>query len=182
MKSPLEDIVTPRLILRLIDINAINSLLEGKNDHAANLLNVDIPLELLDSPSSLNYSKKHMETDTNYHPWSARAIILKEQPQMVGIIRFHSSPGPVDLPSNSQWGVELGYRVFSSYRNKGYATEAVGAIMEWAQVRFGINCFVASVAPGNIPSNRLIASFGFVKVAEVIDDIDGLEYVYLRIT
>ena len=180
MQSALADIATPRLLLRLMGIEAVESILNGSIIAAEDILKVKVPRELLENASSLNYTRTELQKDSSYLPWSVRAIISKEHRQMIGIIRFHSGPKPIDLPGCDGVAVEFGYRVFSKYRNNGYAKESVQSMMDWAQLHFGINRFLASVSPENIISNRLISSFGFVKVAEMIDEIDGIEYVFLR--
>ncbi|HJY12871.1 MAG TPA: GNAT family N-acetyltransferase, partial [Flavobacterium sp.] len=59
-------------------------------------------------------------------------------------------------------------------------TEAAMAVMNWASINFGVENFIASVLPENKDSLKLISRLGFKKVSEVMDDIDGLEYVFLR--
>jgi len=180
MSSALADIVTPRLLLRLMGGDVIAMLLDGKLKEPATLLNAAIPEEILERPSSLKFTQVQLNKDSLYLPWSARAILLKDELKMVGLIRFHSSPDPVELHAYARDAIELGYRIFSAYRNNRYAAEALDAMMNWAQLHFGITSFVASVAPDNIASNRLISSFGFVRVGEAVDETDGIEYIFLR--
>jgi RimJ/RimL family protein N-acetyltransferase len=52
--------------------------------------------------------------------------------------------------------------------------------MDWARTEFGIGQFVVSISPDNAPSLRLTARLGFARVGEEIDEVDGLEYVFLR--
>jgi len=182
MLTPLDDIITPRLMLRLMSSDVIIACLAGELAKAEDQLCATIPNELLNSPSGLIYTQKQLKADAAYLPWSARAIILEETQQMIGLIRFHSCPNPVDLNSYTSGAAELGYRIFTAYRQQKYATEAVDAIMDWAYVQFGVNRFIASVSPENKPSFRLISSFGFVKVDEVMDDLDGIEHVFLRVS
>jgi len=75
--------------------------------------------------------------------------------------------------------VEFGYTIFERYRRHGYATEAVIGLMDWARALFNVRRFVASIAPENLPSLRLVAGLGFTKVGEQVDEIDGLEHVFL---
>lgn len=179
--TPLDDIVTSRLVLRLMDNEIIAACLAGDLATAERLLGVTIPCELLDHPSSLRYGQQQLKADSGYLPWSARAIILPDERLMIGLVRFHSRPDPVYLHPYARGAVEFGYRIFSDYRSRGYATEAVTAVMNWAQSVFGVSSFVASISPENEFSLRLIAKIGFIKVGEVMDDTDGMEYVFLKI-
>jgi ribosomal-protein-alanine N-acetyltransferase len=89
---------------------------------------------------------------------------------MIGHIRFHSRA--VD------GAVEYGYIVFTPWRNRGYATEAAEGVMRWAAEKHGVRRFVASVAPDNGASQRVVAKLGFRKVGQQIDDVDGTEDVF----
>jgi len=51
-------------------------------------------------------------------------------------------------------------------------------MFDWAASAHGIHRFVASVSPTNAPSLQLIARFGFRRMGEHMDDIDGLEYEF----
>jgi len=179
MTSPLSDIITERLVLRLMSAEVISACLDGELNLASQLLGAMIPAELLEHVSTLKYNQEQLKTDKNYVQWSARAIILAKENTMIGIVRFHSSPDPEYLYVYARNAVEVGYRIFSNYRRKGYAKETVKAVLQWANTNFGITSFIASVSPTNVPSLRLIDSFGFVKIDEVMDETDGLEHVFM---
>jgi len=180
MPAPSDDIVTPRLILRLMGRETVDAGLAGDLARAEHLLDAKIPGSLLDHPSSLTHAKARLEADPQYQAWSIRAIILPANRMMVGHIRFHSRPDPDDLHAFARDAVELGYQVFPEYRRRGYAAEASGAAMNWAQATFGIRKFIVSVSPDNLASLALIARFGFARVGQQIDEIDGIEDIYLR--
>ncbi|OWK71657.1 GNAT family N-acetyltransferase [Pedobacter sp. AJM] len=180
MQKPTNDIVTSRLILRLMDKAVISNCLNKNLAEAAHLLKTQIPVELLDYPSSLQYALKQFEADESYLPWAARAIILPEANQMVGLVRFHSQPNPEYLKDYASHAVEFGYQIFKDYRKNGYATEAVIALMDWAKTTFGVVNFIASVSPDNKDSLKLISGLGFKKIGEVMDERDGLEYIFLK--
>jgi [ribosomal protein S5]-alanine N-acetyltransferase len=171
------DIHTPRLTLRLMGRPVIDACIAGDLVGAGEMLGVTISDELLDHPSSLRYTLKQLTADPLYLPWGARAIVLGET--MIGLIRFHSRPGPEYLRQYAPDGVELGYRIFAPYRRQGFVFEAVNALIGWAQSEFDVRYFVASIAPDNIPSLQLAARLGFKKVGETIDETDGPEFIYL---
>jgi RimJ/RimL family protein N-acetyltransferase len=62
---------------------------------------------------------------------------------------------------------------------KGYAREAVSGMINWASEGFCVHRFIASISPENLPSLALVRSLGFIKVDEVMDEIDGMEHVYM---
>ncbi|MND08591.1 hypothetical protein D3C83_313230 [compost metagenome] len=47
--------------------------------------------------------------------------------------------------------------------------------MTWAAKDAGIETFVVSISPSNVPSQAIARRFGFTKVGEHMDEEDGLE-------
>ena len=104
------------------------------------------------------------------HGWYVYAIVLEGR--MIGHIGFHGPPG-----SNARKdpeAVEIGYTVFSDFRRKGYATEAVRALIGWTREQ-GVERIIASIEPDNAPSLALVRRFGFREVGRHWDDEDGEE-------
>lgn len=180
MPSPLDDIVTPRLVLRLMRGAAVDAVLAGDVQRAEALLGVAVPADLLAEPTSLVFAKARLDEDPAYQPWSTRAMILPGERRMVGHIRFHTRPDPDCLHFYARDAVEFGYRVFAEYRRRGYAREAAGAVMDWAGSSFGIRRFIVSISWDNAPSLALAARLGFVRVGQQVDEVDGIEDVFLR--
>ncbi len=172
-----DDIATPRLLLRLMDDAVAEACLDGDLVEAGRRLGAAIPDEMLKDLSGLRFARERLREDPGYRAWSTRAVIL--QGVMVGHVRFHTCPDPPSLHAYARGAVEIGYLIFTRYRRLGYAFEAVGAMMDWAAA-FGVHRFVASVAPDNEASMRLVRRFGFKKVDEVVDPVDGIEHVFLR--
>ena len=180
MTTPVDDIITSRLILPLMHDLAAAACLEGDLARAGRLLDATVPDELLDDLRGLRFDLERLAEDARYLPWSTRAIILSRERTMVGYIRCHTRPDPEHLWPYARDAVEVGYLVFSRFRRRGYAVEALSGVMDWARTSFGIRHFIASVSPGNVASLHLVARCGFAKVGEQIDEVDGIEHVFLR--
>ena len=56
---------------------------------------------------------------------------------------------------------EIGYGISEEYRNKGYAAEAVKAVLEWAFEHPEVTAVEAETAPDNIASKRVLEKCGF---------------------
>ncbi|HEX4861952.1 MAG TPA: GNAT family N-acetyltransferase, partial [Rhizomicrobium sp.] len=56
---------------------------------------------------------------------------------------------------------EIGWGLHPSVHGKGYATEAVKAILAWAEKHFGKVRMVCIIAPENTPSLRVAERTGF---------------------
>jgi [ribosomal protein S5]-alanine N-acetyltransferase len=95
---------------------------------------------------------------------------------MIGHIGFHGPPG-VNGPAKPG-ALEVGYTVFEPFRRQGYASEAVVAILRWAEAEHGVRHFVASVGPWNEPSLALVRRLGFRQTGTQWDDEDGEELVF----
>lgn len=57
--------------------------------------------------------------------------------------------------------VEIGYGILTEYQGRGYATEAVGASVEWALTQPGVNRVEAETDPDNRASQRVLEKCGF---------------------
>ena len=111
-------------------------------------------------------------TDAALGRWLVRGIVLPETRELIGHVGFHGPPGINSL--NAPDAVEVGYTIFPEHRRKGYATEAVIGLLDWARGE-GIHRFVASVGPRNEPSLAIVRRLGFVEVGRHWDDEDGEE-------
>jgi RimJ/RimL family protein N-acetyltransferase len=72
------------------------------------------------------------------------------------------SSGFRGLP-NADGEVEIGYGIHAAHRSRGYATEAVEALVEWALAQEGVRGVVAHCDPANEPSLRVLAKAGFAE-------------------
>jgi [ribosomal protein S5]-alanine N-acetyltransferase len=98
-------------------------------------------------------------------------MVTTAERRMVGRIGFHGPP---------QAGVaEIGYAVEPEERRRGYATEAIQAMMAWAFSTGDVVAIRAAASPHNSVSLRLLQTFGFEKSGSQWDDRDGHEDVYL---
>lgn len=60
--------------------------------------------------------------------------------------------------------VEVGYGTHAEFQGRGYATEAVSALAQWALFQPGISVVVAEALPENVPSVRVLQNAGFAEV------------------
>ena len=127
-------------------------------DAVASALGVAVPPEFLDAvPAELRIEQ--LERDPAELPWLVRAIVLRAERRVVGSAGFHAPP-------DERGRVELGYEIVAGDRRRGFAREAVVALMAWAVAHGEVRAFVASIAPGNAASQGLVTSLGFVRVGE----------------
>jgi RimJ/RimL family protein N-acetyltransferase len=167
-----------RLALVPMDAAFHEASLAGDRARMESLLGARVPAEWPEERLARHWLARLRE-QPSLTPWLARALVLRSEGCMVGHAGFHSAPAPAYLEAYLPGGIELGYAVFARERRRGYAREAVLALMAFARrARPELAGFVASIAPDNEPSLALVRGLGFVKIGEYDDPEDGLEHVY----
>jgi ribosomal-protein-alanine N-acetyltransferase len=63
-------------------------------------------------------------------------------------------------------GVMLGYSVLDAFQRRGYATEAVAALVRWAFRQPEIDCIVADTFDSNPASIRVLEKNGFMRAGD----------------
>ncbi len=165
-----------RLELVLLTRDAMAALAEGRRDDAQELTGTYFPKDWPDEHDArfLRFRVAQVDKDAAHAPFLVRAIALSEKERtMVGHIGFHGKPG-VNAPQKPG-ALEIGYTVFPPYRRRGYAEEAIQALLRWARDQHGIRSFIASVSPENEPSLALVRKLGFEEIGRHWDEEDGEE-------
>ncbi|MBQ6644539.1 MAG: GNAT family N-acetyltransferase [Saccharopolyspora sp.] len=110
--------------------------------------------------------------DRNEQPWLVRAVVHRDQQEVVGHIGFHAPP--------RGGRVEIGYEIMPGHQRKGYAIEAARALTGWAHGTGRAMICVACIRPDNTASLALAAALGFHRVGARNDAADGLELIHER--
>ena len=173
--SEITNIATPRLELVSMSVPFMEALARKDLAAASAEIGAIVPAWMADELENfLKYRLSQLRLDPAIRVWLGRAMVLTEPHggrRVVGSIGFHGPP-------DGQGRLEVGYSVDPPFRRRGYASESVKALFDWAHREHGITRFIASISPDNEPSLRLTAAFGFNRVGEQMDEIDGLEYVF----
>lgn len=91
-------------------------------------------------------------------PFGAWVMIDRELATVVGDVGFHGPP--------QEERVEIGYAVLPQFRRRGYATEAAGALVEWALTQPGITEVLARCDADNPGSIATLERNGFERTGE----------------
>jgi RimJ/RimL family protein N-acetyltransferase len=173
-------ISTPRLELVPMTPEFLRASIDGSIDRAESLLRASLPEGWPCIPSLLRLRLGQLEADPTLQPWLLRAMRLRSTNSMIGHIGFHTRPGAPYLKEWSVAGVEFGCTVFPAYRRQGYAREASLRLMRWAKDVHDVPEFVVTIGRDNEPSKALFSGLGFVPVGSHVDEVDGLEDIFIR--
>jgi RimJ/RimL family protein N-acetyltransferase len=131
-----------------------------RRDRLPRLLRAELgegwPPSLYDA-RAMDWVKRAMEADPALGAWTTWYWILKRPRRVIGISGFKGRP--------AQGCVEVGYTVLERYQRRGFATEAVTAMVQWAFAH-GANCVIAETLPELAASRRVLAKCGFVLTGE----------------
>ncbi|TMB51761.1 MAG: GNAT family N-acetyltransferase [Chloroflexi bacterium] len=149
------------------------ALLDGKVAEVGRAISATIsPHWLRDNAWLLARRARQIRDNPAAQRWLLRPIVVRRGARPVaGTINFHGGPDERGM-------VEVGYVLLPRFRGRGYAIEAVRALLAWAERDPRVSVFRASVSPENERSLNLIAKLGFVHVGEQLDPEDGLELVF----
>jgi RimJ/RimL family protein N-acetyltransferase len=67
-------------------------------------------------------------------------------------------------PPDADGTVEIGYSVLEEHQRRGYASEAVGALVEWAFTHPGVRRVIAETYPELIASIGVLKKLGFRQI------------------
>jgi RimJ/RimL family protein N-acetyltransferase len=179
----IDPLVSARLELVAMGAEFLEASLAGERARMEALLGARVPPDWPE-PRYASHWLGQLRADPSLAAWLARALVLRAEARMIGHAGFHSAPAPPYLDAVLRGGIELGYTVFAADRRRGYAGEAVAALLAFARREAPqLAGFVASIAPANAASLALVRRLGFTKIAEHDDPEDGLEHVYaLRVS
>jgi [ribosomal protein S5]-alanine N-acetyltransferase len=76
--------------------------------------------------------------------------------------------GYIAINSEKQFEYNLGYCLHSDYQNKGYATEACIAVVNYVFSNLNAEKFVTGTAVSNEPSCKMLTKLGFTKTGESV--------------
>jgi len=171
------DIETRRLTLRIIPLEALKATIDRNLPAVAEHLQLNVPEDWLNEAWVAKLRYDQWEHDPAFGPWSMRAIALRESGQMIGYINCHSAPQPELMGGKAPNGIEIGYMIFSAWREQGYALEAIRGFNEWAK-QHQVESVILSISPENRRSHGLARRLG----AELIGhqpERDGAEDIFL---
>ncbi|MBE6478124.1 MAG: GNAT family N-acetyltransferase [Propionibacteriaceae bacterium] len=109
-----------------------------------------------DTSSAARLARAAIEFDNWVPGYGMYMIVRRRDGLVVGDIGFHAPP---DL----RGAAEIGYGLAASARHRGYMSEALTALLDWAHAN-GCATVLADVDPDNAPSIAVLERCGFTPV------------------
>ena len=152
-------IKTNRLYLRELTIDDAIHFFEMNNDEAVIKYTGDTSFDSLDAAK--DFLKAYQSNYTNYK-MGRWAVCLNDTNEMIGWcgLKYHPEEKLVDV----------GYRFYQKYWNKGYATEATKASLDYGFNFLKLDKIVAHVHKDNIGSHKVALKTGLHFVKDFIYD------------
>ena len=166
-------ISTPRLELHHIPVDGLISLFEEKEDVLA-IAGRDFKNphgQLVIEPGPLGWRVPQVKINPEVNKWFVRFIVLKETREVIGSTSFHSAP-------DGEGMIEIGLGIEEKFWGQGFAKEALSGMWRWVVDQPGVKTLRYTVSPTNIASIKVIEYFGFARMGQQMDEIDGPEDIY----
>lgn len=103
--------------------------------------------------------KMVLENKKDYLWFTNWEVILKKENRIIGGLCFKGSP-------DEKGRVEIGYGMQDEYRCKGYTTEAVKELINWAFTKDKVLSVIAETEKDNLSSHRVLEKMGMQKYQE----------------
>jgi RimJ/RimL family protein N-acetyltransferase len=151
-------IETERLILFALTRDQLELALSDVNLLAAELkIQVAPDVFSEESRQAMTIKISRMDhAERRLHPWYTYFLLVREVDRVaVGVCGFKGAP--------TLFGsVELGYAMHEDFRNYGYMTEAVRALVDWAFEHENCTRVTAETLPDNYASQRVLQKAGLI--------------------
>ena len=141
--SPFPELTTERLVLREMRDSDAGALFEIRNG-GAKQRTMEETIALLE----------RIKTDIAANQAISWTITLKEDGRMIGDMAFWRI-------LHEHHRAELGYSLHKDFHRKGYATEALGVVLQYGFDVMKLHSVEANTAPENIASISLLKKYGF---------------------
>ncbi|MFJ1864788.1 GNAT family N-acetyltransferase [Streptomyces sp. NPDC088097] len=151
----MDDLVTARLLLHPLNVSEAERVLTGEPDGAARWA-PGYPAE-----GDASAARRFLATCANTgdpRPFGTYEIRRREDGLTIGGVDFHGRP-------DESGGVTIGYGLIPSAHGRGYATEALRALLSFARAH-GVSSVEGDTDHDNLASQHVMTAVGLRLVAE----------------
>ena len=152
---------TEKLKLIPLNVHNLRYLIEDRRKMERNLgvKITDTELEKPVKKAMRTSLQKVIENKEDYLWYTNWVIVLKKENRIIGGLCFKGIP-------DEKGKVEIGYGMQDEYKCKGYMTEAVKELINWAFSFNHVTEVIAETGKDNLPSHRVLEKAGMQKYEE----------------
>jgi RimJ/RimL family protein N-acetyltransferase len=152
-------IETPRLHLVPCTAELLEAFVADR-PRLGRLLDARLPESWPVFPEAFGRWLKELRTDPGLVGWASWVILTRVPRVVVGDGGFGGRP-------DERGVVELGYAIVPEHEGHGYATEAAGALVDWALGPPGVTRVIAHTLIEGLASQRVLRHVGFELVGRI---------------
>ena len=153
----------PRLRLRPVQLSDAESIFQYRSHPETSKFLSMIPVSTMDVHAFIEKTSTEIDIPGT---WFQFVIIENQLNKVIGDIGIHFLDNDTE---NKQ--VEIGYTLSANHRGKGYATEALHAVITFLFQNLKKHRIIASIDPTNTSSIKLIERLGFRKEAHFVESL-----------
>lgn len=158
--KPFPNLVSERLTFRQLTTKDAKAVLELRsNPETMKYIPRPLLTNIEEALLHINMISDKIEANIDIN-W---AVTEKNSDNCIGIMGFYRTK-----PEN--YRTELGYMILPQYHNKGYVSEAVNTLLDFAFNILNFHSVEAIIDPKNIPSEKVLLKNGFVKEAHLVEN------------
>ncbi len=158
-------IETSRLRLLPCDLNLWEAVLAG-NNVLSQVIGANVPRRWTENAPAFADFYQQVKKDPSLEKWGGHLIVYRPDNLLIGSCGYKGQP-------NAQGEVEIGYEIKASHRERGLATEAANALVDYAFTFPEVKSIIAHTLLEENPSAKVLTKIGFKKAGEEIDPEDG---------
>lgn len=163
MKTP--RIETDRLLLREIQETDVNDIFGCwmQDENVSRYMCWKASYDIAETQSFVRFELEQIENEK----WNRWIIVLRETGQIIGTCLVFYNEDDV----RSHW--DISYNLGKKYWGKGYITEAMKAVMQFAETELGMEECITTYAKVNTASANVLHKLGFIDEAEIPYECSG---------
>lgn len=158
-------IKTKRFQLITVELPHLQAFAQGKAS-LGEILQVSVPESWPMFPEAFSLPSEPSDAARLPDEWGGYFFIDPQERVLVGNGGFKGAP-------DASGSVEIGYEIASEYWNRGYATEIVGGMLDFAFAHADVKTVMAHTLGKPNASNNVLQKVGMTFVSEIVDPDDG---------
>lgn len=163
-------LATSRLELFVLERTFLEAFVTNRAE-LSRLIAHSVPDEWPVAPELVPFVLRQIDSSPQSANWLPWGIVDLQTGTLIGDAGFKGAPD--DCGS-----CEIGYSIIPTFRRRGYATEAVGAILNWVRQIPEIRTIRAEALESNPSSQRVLEKHGFLLAGTYDNPEEGLTRCY----